>query len=205
MVSGRPIHALGQVSTYHGAPDDPTPWNIGDRGGGTFAESEALGVAFSGEVLRVMHSIRTVDAAQGIWTRHVMVDAALAPEDPRGPIPEMMLTVERPERREGQALPLEVMALGVHGPGIIMVGEPGEIFTETAVAFKRDLHLMGYTMPLVVGYANGWQTYLPPASAFPDGGYEVNWARFMGFSPQFQERVWVALQPVAAGGATRPR
>lgn len=66
------------------------------------------------------------------------------------------------------------------------------------MAFKRDLYRMGHAFPLVVGYANGWQEYLPPASAFSDVGYEVNWARFMGFSPQFQARTWTALQPIAA-------
>jgi hypothetical protein len=51
---------------------------------------------------------------------------------------------------------------------------------------------------LIIGHANGWRSYLPEASAFPEGGYEVMRARAEGTSPEFQTRVHSELEKLFA-------
>ncbi len=55
---------------------------------------------------------------------------------------------------------------------------------------------MGYSTPVVVSYANGWMAYLPEPSAFPEGGYEVDWAVSLNISAQFQPRFRAAITPI---------
>lgn len=55
---------------------------------------------------------------------------------------------------------------------------------------------MGYKIPALVTYANGFLVYLPEPGAFPEGGYEPAWAVSLGLSKQFQPRVWQAIEPV---------
>lgn len=61
------------------------------------------------------------------------------------------------------------------GPTCLLLGLPGEFFVETSRQLSSALpgqHL------LVAGYANDYLSYVPPASAFPDAGYEVGCSRF---------------------------
>jgi hypothetical protein len=62
---------------------------------------------------------------------------------------------------------------------------------------------MGYKTPALVSYANGCLLYLPEPSAFPEGGYEPNWALSLGISKQFQPRVRQAIEPVLQAHAPR--
>src|SRR4030095_7074662 len=77
----------------------------------------------------------------------------------------------------------------------VLVGQPGEVFTETSVKLRTQLRLMGYRVPILVGYANGWLVYLPVPEAFNEGGYEPGWATRLGISQQFQTRVWETIAP----------
>jgi hypothetical protein len=52
---------------------------------------------------------------------------------------------------------------------------------------------MGYPIPALVTYANGFLLYLPEPDAFPEGGYEVQWAESLGLSKQFQPHAWAAV------------
>jgi len=91
---------------------------------------------------------------------------------------------------------MEFMVLAAEEPGLLIVSQPGEVFAETAMEFRRRLQTMGVVQPWTVGYANGWQLYLPPETAFPEGGYEVDWAVHLGISPRLQNRLWDSLLPI---------
>ncbi|MGH9068081.1 MAG: neutral/alkaline non-lysosomal ceramidase N-terminal domain-containing protein [Acidimicrobiales bacterium] len=64
-----------------------------------------------------------------------------------------------------------------------VVGLPGEPFVDIAAAIRRRAGLANL---IVAGYANQAVGYLPVASAFPEGGYEVGCARF---EPDAAERL----------------
>lgn len=83
----------------------------------------------------------------------------------------------------------------------MLVGEPGEVFGETAWKLKEHLRSLGYKTPALVSYANGWLAYLPEPGAFPEGGYEPHWAVSLNISKQFQPRVRAAIEPVLQKGA----
>lgn len=61
---------------------------------------------------------------------------------------------------------IQAMALGP----VALMGWPGEIFCELGLAAKEQ---SPFPWTFVVGYANGNIGYLPTASAFREGGYEV--------------------------------
>jgi hypothetical protein len=79
---------------------------------------------------------------------------------------------------------------------VVLVTQPGEVFAETAWLLKAQLRAMGYSTPVLVSYANGWMAYLPEPSAFPEGGYEVDWAVSLNISAQFQPRFRAAITPI---------
>ena len=200
--SGHTVVAIGDISHYYGPRDDPQATNIGDRRGGTFAEVEELAQAFAGEAWRVAQGIRAGPAGGALWSRQVVVDVARDPTEPEPEGPPPALLRERPQIHDEEGrIPAEVMLLGLGG--ILLVCEPGEVFSQTAVTFKKELRAMGYTTPMVVGYANGFLGYLPEPIAFQEGGYEVGWARWLGISRHVQARVWQAIEPMV--GEASPR
>ena len=69
---------------------------------------------------------------------------------------------------------LEVQALRL-SEECAVVTLPGEFFAETGAEIARRCGLPGL---LVAGYANGSVGYVPPAGAFPEGGYEVGMTQF---------------------------
>jgi neutral ceramidase len=190
--SGRPIVAIGNVSTYYGAKDDPEGWNIGDRGGGTFEEVAELGDAYAREVLHVTRSLQTAEAGR-LWSEQVTVNAAADPDE-RVNRPRTPLAFEWPADWSEDNMPAEIMILGIGD--MVLVGQPGEVFSETGINLRLHLRALGYRTPALVSYANGCLLYLPEPSAFPEGGYEPNWALSLGISKQFQPRVRQAIEPV---------
>ena len=75
--------------------------------------------------------------------------------------------------------------------GVPIVGLPGEIFAETGLSIRASL---GGRPALVLSYADSTPGYIPPASEFGFGGYEVDEAhRFIGmpgaFAPRSAERL----------------
>jgi len=69
---------------------------------------------------------------------------------------------------------LEVQALRL-GDGCAVVSLPGEFFAETG---HDIIDRSGCEHLLVAGYSNGSVGYVPPASAYPEAGYEVGMTQF---------------------------
>jgi neutral ceramidase len=169
---------------YYGMPGDDR--RIGDRTGGTFEEADRLGRTVAEEALRVRAGIEAAEITR-IRARQIAVPAAAGESDgasaPRGHY----------HLRVGPEQPLEVMVMAVDGPGLLLVGQPGEVFARTGAQLRRRLRHAGWRAPFVVAYANGWRAYLPPADAFVEGGYEVDWARRMGLSETLQDDIAVSV------------
>jgi hypothetical protein len=149
------------------------------------------------EVLRIHRGTVLQDVTR-LWTAGITVGGIVAAaseepgEDPwqgRG---------DRVKPRVGPGRPLEVMLLAIEGPGIMLVGQPGEVFSETGIGLRQELRQAGIRYPFVVGYANGWRAYLPPERAFSEGGYEVVWASEMGTPPSLQEEIRSGILEVLA-------
>ncbi|MGV8856487.1 MAG: neutral/alkaline non-lysosomal ceramidase N-terminal domain-containing protein [Devosia sp.] len=84
--------------------------------------------------------------------------------------------------------------------GVPIVALPGEIFAETALAIRSA---WGDGPAFVLSYADGTPGYIPPASEFAFGGYEVDEAhRFIGmpgsFAPGSAERLADAARALLA-------
>jgi neutral ceramidase len=182
---GRVVVSTAQLDHYYG-PERP-PWEIGDRIGGTDAELEAIGRAVTQEALRVRRGVAT-GTDGGIWTRSL----AVAIDDGPSPIPSTMTAgLHRP--RVAPGTPLEVTLLGLEGPGVMLVGMPGEPFAESGFSLRWALRAAGVRHPFTIGQANGRRAYLPPAQAFADGGYEVEWAQTNGFPETLQDDIRAAV------------
>ncbi|MCB9152106.1 MAG: neutral/alkaline non-lysosomal ceramidase N-terminal domain-containing protein [Caldilineaceae bacterium] len=188
------VRAIGNVSAYYGAADDPIQWNIGDRKGGTFAEVAELGDAFAEEAGYIAQRIVTTDDAP-IWSHQVTVNAAADPDEHPVKPPAPLLT-EQPLVSDASNIPCEIMLLQIGD--LMLVTEPGEVFTETAIDLKVKLRAMGYRVPALVTYTNGFLLYLPEPADFPEGGYEVNWAVSLGLSKKVQPRMRAAVLPILA-------
>ena len=191
----QPVRAIGEVSVYYGPADAPDQWNIGDRGGGTFAEVAELGGAFVAQVIRVANAIKSSNPTQPLWSQQVTVNATADPDEPRPEPPawSLVLKAEVPKNAAGEII-AEIMLLGLGG--LVLIGQPGEVFSETSVRLRADLRGLGYSTPLLVSYANDWLAYLPEPDAFDEGGYEPGWAVRLGISSHFQARVWAAIGPL---------
>ncbi|HEX7292384.1 MAG TPA: neutral/alkaline non-lysosomal ceramidase N-terminal domain-containing protein [Conexibacter sp.] len=174
---------LAEAAVYYESDGAGEDFHADDRVGGAFAEVEQIGDAVAEEVMRVARGIATQDVSR-LWTRQLPVAGGVITSDPPSGLP-------RPRVAPGQ--PLELMLVGIDGPDAILVGVPGEVFGETGVSLRHDLRAAGVRHPFVVTQANGRRGYLPPRHAFPDGGYEVVWARSMGFTERLQDDIRSAV------------
>jgi hypothetical protein len=91
--------------------------------------------------------------------------------------------------------------------GVPIVALPGEIFAETGLLIRDAC---GGRPAFVISYANGTPGYIPPASEFAHGGYEVEEAhRFIGmpgtFAPGSAEALAGAAQALLSVAAHRSR
>jgi hypothetical protein len=195
LAAGYPVGTIGSLTTYygkHGATDAPNWWNIEDRGSGTFLAAETRARAYCAEVMRVWRSL-TPSPDAPLWAERVIVDGSLAADEPP---PLGMSEGHRRLLRDFNVKAMEITMLGIGD--VVVLGQPGEAFTENAVAFRKSCQQMGYRCPLFVTYANGSYAYMPPANAFAEGGYEVDWALRMGISRHVQDRIDAAAQPILA-------
>ena len=199
LAAGHPVEAIGSTSTMYGDynENDVHAWNIGDRGGGTFTEAETIALAYNTEVMRVWRTINT-SSDIALWTKTEMVSGA--PSDDEEPIPDeapLQRMRERFERILADALEnelrMEVMVIGIGDA--VLVGQPGETFSENAVSLRKLSQQMGIGYPMLISYANGWFSYLTPANAYPEGGYEVAVAQSVGLSRHIQDRILEAVLP----------
>ena len=186
-----PVSAIGDVSTYYaGGPG--AAWNLGDRRGGSFVEAEELGQRVTAEALHVARNLRCTPPTSPLWSQQLHLRAG-GGHAPLGHEREWLLWVsEEPERLLAEDVPAEVMLLGLGDA--LLVGQPGEVFSETAVALRSRLRRLGVPTPLLVSYANGWLAYLPEAADYAEGGYEVSWPRRLGIREDFQDTVRAAVE-----------
>jgi neutral ceramidase len=220
MAEARTVQTLvaGSGPTYYGGVDgEIDAFHVGDRMGGTVAEIEPLGRAVAQEVLNVHRGIATEDVS-GLWTRQIAIaqtgtstpdrDDDAGSGDGSRPQPPHSWYADGNTHSAPRAdadVPLELMLLGIDGPDVVLVGQPGEVFAETGAALRQALRAAGVRHPYVVGYANGWRGYLTPGEAYPDGGYEVNWARWVGLSETLQDDVRVAVLDAVASDVSSSR
>lgn len=193
LAAGHPVAAIGDVSFYYGYdPQAADAWNIGDRGGGTFLECETLARAYCAEVMRVWRGIAP-EAEAAIWLEQVTVEAAVgADEPPVAGLPPTLSSILGEE--VGASIPLDIRLVGIGSA--VLLGQPGEIFSETTVEFRQRAQAMRHAHPMLISYANGSYAYMPPASAFPEGGYEVSWPLGLGISRYTQDRIAAAIEPL---------
>lgn len=105
----------------------------------------------------------TADPVRAVLLGHWIAWAETAPEPPFA------------------ALPARVSLLDWGGVPIVAL--PGEVFAETGLAIRQA---MGNQPAFVIAYADDVPGYIPPASEFPHGGYEVEEAhRFFGLPATF--------------------
>lgn len=192
--AGHTVSSIGEISSFYGQyqKGEPNHWNIEDRGGGTFTEAETLALAYNAEVKRIWHKIRP-ESDISLWTERITVEGAVASGEPPAEGVPTELLEHVPELAEGR-IPIEIMLVGIGS--IVLCSQPGEVFSETSIEFRKTCQQMGYTYPLLISYANGGFAYLPPANAFSEGGYEVQWPRRFGISRHLQERIAEAITPV---------
>jgi hypothetical protein len=193
LAAGHPVGSIGGISSYYGyAEGAPNAYHIGDRGGGQFVECETIARAYGAEVTRVWRSIVT-EANVPLWNEQVVIDGAVgSDEPPAAGIAANATSVINSVA--GGKIPLDIRLVGI-GSAVI-VGQPGEVFSETSVAFRVHAQTLGYSHPLLISYANGTLAYLPPEDAFPEGGYEVGWALGLGISRYTQPRIAAAIDPL---------
>jgi hypothetical protein len=143
-------------------------------------------------VLRVWKGIDTASDVP-LWLEQVTVEGAVGKDEPPKVALEPALSSILSEQT-GETIPLDIRLAGL-GQALLL-GEPGEIFSETSVAFRARAQRVGYRYPMLVSYANGSYAYIPPASAFPEGGYEVKWALGLGISRYTHDRIAAAIDPL---------
>lgn len=192
--SGRPVVAIGDVSHYYGPRDAANRYNVGDRTGGTFAEVAELGDAFVAELWHVARGLTPTDHPQPLWASQTTISALAGPDEHYDITPLRAPSVREYEELRAAGLPAEIMFFRLGDA--LLVGQPGEVFSETAVRLKTYLRAAGVATPLLVSYANGWLSYLPEPEDFPEGGYEVARAVGMGTSRDFQPRVRQTIHSV---------
>lgn len=194
LAAGHPVETIGELTTYYGhdAINAPNGWNIEIRAGGTFVECETLARAYVDEVLRVLGKIKT-QANVNLWSEQILVNALVDDDEPPAQgLPDVLANI-LPDA-DNIELELEISVFGIGDT--VLVGHPGESFSETSIALRKRCQQMGYRYAMLVTYANGSYGYLPPENAFAEGGYEVEWPLSLGISRRTQERISIALEPI---------
>ena len=80
--------------------------------------------------------------------------------------------------------PVEVQAFAIGD--VALVALPGEFFAESGLRL-RERSPFQHTIP--IGYADGGVGYVPPASAFAEGGYETRLAPWSRVAPEAEALV----------------
>jgi neutral ceramidase len=124
---------------------------------------ERVGPDLSAAEARIRGLENELDAAPG--------DARLLARAHQARIEHLLASGGHAPAGDERAAEVQMLRLG---SSCVLLGLPGEFFVET----RRRLSaaLPGQQL-LVAGYANDYLSYVPPASAFADAGYEVGCAR----------------------------
>jgi neutral ceramidase len=193
--------ACGDINVGHSAGRTalglPTP-------GRTFERAEALGLRLAIEAIRALRGARPIQGRLASRRRTVTVplrqvtepdarsraiesrrrvdaltacgaaaDDALA--DARLELFYAEAALEWAERRPASSEAAEVQ--GVASGDLALIALPGEFFAESGLRLRER---SPFPHTVVIGYANGCLGYVPPASAFEEGGYETRlspWSR----------------------------
>lgn len=183
--AGHPVTTIGDLTTYYQNNSQDEAWNVEDRAGGTFIECETLARAVNTEINRILHRIETRESIV-FWVKQVTVDASLADDEPAQKQLPLTLQTILPNASE-EEMHLHLMLINLDN--VIISTQPGEVFSETAVHFRKSVQQGGYRHAILMSYANGSYGYLPPQNAFAEGGYEVLWALGLGISRYLQNRI----------------
>ncbi len=134
--SGRPVVSIGNISAYYGSPAADDAYNVGDRHGGTFEEVAELGNAFAEEVLHVHRGVQCRAPDEPIWSEQLVLDSTLDE-------PALGAPVDTPQVATAPAAPIaaEIMLLAIGD--ILLLGQPGEVFSETALSLRTHLARTG--------------------------------------------------------------
>jgi hypothetical protein len=179
---------LANIDQFYYGDSEPR-FDIGDRRGGTRDEAQAIAEAVTAETLHVHRGITTT-VPTGLWTDQLLIQSHVTDDDATSPPADHIAWIwNRPVPTE----PMEIMLVGIDGPGVVLIGEPGEPFSSTGVDLRRTLRAAGIPHPYLVGYANGYRSYLPPPYAFADGGYEADWAHWYRHKPTLQDQIRAAV------------
>jgi hypothetical protein len=161
--------------------------NVNPRWRGSTADLERMGQALASPVLALLPELEP-SPVEVLWIGSTVLDVPLLPLPAPDEAAALAQTVAREwdidttpwlevVRRLWQAgqhtlsLALEVQALCI-GDGVV-AGIPMEPFAEIALELSRRA---GSERVFLCGCTNGWIGYLPPATEFPFGGYEVEWS-----------------------------
>jgi hypothetical protein len=87
-------------------------------------------------------------------------------------------------RGSAERVPVEIQAFAVGD--IAFVGLPGEFFAESGLRLKAR---SPFPHTIAVGYAGGGVGYVPPASAFAEGGYETRLAPWSKVAPEAEQQI----------------
>jgi neutral ceramidase len=193
LAAGHPVASIQELSSYYGygVQEHPDTWTIDERKNGTFDEAETIARAYRDEVLRVWHAITPSEEAP-LWVDRIVVNGTVDEDEPPGEGLSNEYREQMPEIKDGY-VPLEVMLVGLGNT--VIVGHPGETFSEDSIALRRVCQQMGYDYAMLFTYANGSYAYLPPENAFLEGGYEVSWPRRYGITRRIQQRFRDAIWP----------
>jgi hypothetical protein len=93
------------------------------------------------------------------------------------------------QRGQAVAEAVDVQAFAVGN--VALAALPGEFFAESGLRLRAR---SPYPHTLVIGYANGGAGYVPPASAFAEGGYETRLASWSRLAPEVETLVIAAIQ-----------
>lgn len=189
---GLPVHSIGSISAMYGTLDDKAAWDISDRAGGNFDEVKKIASAYNAEIMRVWQSINP-QIPSSFFVHSFIVNGT--PDDDEPSIPETKLQdfyAKLLPEVTNETIPLEIMLVGCDS--LLLMGQPGEVLSENAIALRKICQQMGILYPMLITCANGWYSYLVPENAYSEGGYEVEMAKGMGLSQRVQKRIWQAIQ-----------
>jgi len=192
--------ACGDINVGHSAAQTALGLPTAGR---TFERAEALGLRLAVEAIRASRDARPVGGRIASRSQTVAVPLRSAPEaQARSLVRARRRKVEAlaAEGATGNALaearlevfyaeaalqwaerrpePIEAAEVQILAVGdLAFVALPGEFFAESGQRLRAR---SPFSFTVIIGYANGCLGYVPPASAFEEGGYETRlspWSR----------------------------
>lgn len=200
IAAGWPVASIYDLTSYYGfSPNAENAWRIDDRRSGTFEECEQIARAYSDQILHICRALEPMKS-QSIWVEKVIVNGAAGPDEPPGEEMPAEYREQQPDLQPGN-VPLEIMCVGIGDT--VLIGHPGESFSETSISVRAACQRLGYRVAMLVTYANGSYAYFPTSNAYEEGGYESSWPRRLGISRYVQDRIEAATMPILTSHITQ--